>query len=99
MTPAARKTAKTPARDRKTPPPTNPTPTKPGRAQTPKMNLQKTAKINFYLGRFNLEEEAKLGKVKKAKMTIEERMRKEKRDKIMEDIRKPIILTPGSKIG
>ena len=32
-------------------------------------------------------------------MTIEERMRKEKRDKILEDIRKPIILTPGSKRG
>ena len=30
-------------------------------------------------------------------MTIEEKVRKEKRAKILEDIRKPIILTPSSK--
>ena len=46
-----------------------------------------------------MEEEAKLGKMKRARMTIEERMRKKKREKIMEGIRKPIILAPGSKRG
>ena len=32
-------------------------------------------------------------------MQIEERLRKEKRDRMLEELRKPIILTPGSKRG
>ena len=56
-------------------------------------------KISFNLGSFSKVEDDEMGKVKMAKMTIEERVRKEKRDKIMEEIRKPIILTPGSKRG
>ena len=32
-------------------------------------------------------------------MNIEEKIMKEKRDRILEDIRKPILLTPGSKRG
>ena len=43
------------------------------------------------------EEDEKLDKVRHARMTIEEKIRREKRAKIMDDIRKPIILTPGSK--
>ena len=66
---------------------------------TPVRNFQKTSKSNFNLGSFSKIEDDKLGKVKKAKMTIEDRVRKEKRDKMMEDTRKPIILTPGSKRG
>jgi hypothetical protein len=55
--------------------------------------------IPFSLGTDSGDEEEKVGRVKKAKMSIEEKLRKEKRAKIMEDIRKPIILTPGSKRG
>ena len=56
-------------------------------------------KISFNLGGFSKVEDAEMSKVKTAKMTIEERVRKEKREKMMEEIRKPIILTPGSKRG
>ena len=66
---------------------------------TNKRKEQKPVKINFNLGR-QVEEDDKedpRGKVKKEKMKIEERLRKEKRDRKLEEIRKPIILTPGSK--
>ena len=45
------------------------------------------------------EEDDKIGKVKQARMTIEEKLRKEKRDKMVEEVRKPILMTPGSKRG
>ena len=68
---------------------------------TPKRNEQKPGKINFNLGRQTAEDEEDdpIGKVIKAKMQIEERIRKEKRDRMLEELRKPIILTPGSKRG
>jgi hypothetical protein len=56
---------------------------------TYKRKEQKPVKINFNLGR-QVEEDDKedpRGKVKKEKMKIEERLRKEKRDRKLEEIR------------
>ena len=66
----------------------------------PMKNSKMIGKITFNMGRFSsIDEDAQMGNVKRAKMTIEDRVRKEKRDKMIEEIRKPIILTPGSKRG
>jgi hypothetical protein len=60
---------------------------------------QRLGKIDFNFGRGEIEDDDHRGKVRKAKMQIEEKIRKEKRDKMLEELRKPIILTPGSKRG
>ena len=89
-TPADRKPSSTPA---KTP---RMTPRR-SRKVTPMKKEQRLGKIDFNFGR--IEDDDQRGKVRKAKMQIEEKIRKEKRDKMLEKVRKPIILTPGSKRG
>ena len=91
-TPADRKPSSTPA---KTP---RMTPRR-SRKVTPMKKEQRLGKIDFNFGRGEIEDDDQRGKVRKAKMQIEEKIRKEKRDKMLEKVRKPIILTPGSKRG
>ena len=62
---------------------------------TPKRTME--CKFTFGMtGRKNNEEE-EAGCVKKAKRKLEEQIRKEKREKQLEGIRKPILTTPNAK--
>ena len=51
----------------------------------------------FTIGRDTQEEDLYVGKVLRAKMTIEEKMKKEMRDRKLEEVRRRIILTPKGK--
>ena len=57
----------------------------------------KVTKRLFTIGRETKEEDQYTGMVLKAKMTIEERLRKELREKKMEELRSRIIVTPKAK--
>ena len=57
----------------------------------------KIQKKMFTIGRETNKEDMYSGRVLQAKMTIEERLRKEKREKMLEGLRKRMILTPMKK--
>jgi hypothetical protein len=71
----------------------------PRKTPTPTKKMTTQRKIDFNFGRQpeRNDQEDQIGKVRKEKMKIEERLRKEKRDRKIEEIRKPIIMTPGTK--
>ena len=56
--------------------------------------------INYPLLTINyLLQDKVIGRVRQVRMNIEEKIRKEKRDKMVEEIRKPLLTTPGGKRG
>ena len=46
-----------------------------------------------------LQQNKVIGRVRQVRMNIEEKIRKEKRDKMVDEIRKPLLTTPGGKRG